>query len=353
MTAAPNGARPVAIAVDGGGSKTDVVATGLDGSLLAHARGGGSNPQVFGLEAAVATVGALVAEVRSAIGPHEVRTVGIYLAGLDLPAEVTAFQEGVAGAGWAAGMPADRVLIENDLFALLRAGAAGRDAAAVVCGTGINAVARRSDGATARFPALGPISGDWGGGGSLGMQALWHAARSEDGRGPKSVLEQLVPRRFGCSTVMEVVEGLHFGRLSSRTIAHLTPLLFEAARAGDAVARADVGRQAEEIVTMAATALRRLDLLGAPVQIVLGGGVLAAAEPLLLDPVRSGLAAVAPRSTVHLVMVPPIVGAVLLVLESLSAPPDALETARADLAGLFESGAAAAHYPEGDRRLVR
>jgi N-acetylglucosamine kinase-like BadF-type ATPase len=353
MTASPDGPRPVAIAVDGGGSKTDVVAIDLDGSLLAHARGAGTNPQVFGLDSALATVGALVAEVRSAIGPHEVRKVDIYLAGLDLPAEITAFQEGVAGAGWAADVTADRVLIENDLFALLRAGAAGRDAVAVVCGTGINAVGRRSDGATARFPALGPISGDWGGGGSLGMQALWHAVRSEDGRGPASVLEQLVARHFGCSSVMEVVEGLHFGRLSTRSIAHLTPLLFEAARAGDPLARADIERQAEEIVTMAATALRRLDLLTEPVQIVLGGGVLAAAEPLLLDPVQAGLAAAAPRSAVHLVTVPPIVGAVLLVLESLSAPSEALEIARADLAGLFESGAAAARYPEGDRQLVR
>ncbi|MDQ1512551.1 MAG: hypothetical protein QOC59_393 [Microbacteriaceae bacterium] len=345
-------ATPVAIAVDGGGSKTDVVAVGPDGSVLGHARGPGSNPQVFGLEAAVAVVGALVTEVRRSVGPHELRKVDVYLAGLDLPAEIEAFRNGVERADWADGMAGEPLVIENDLFALLRAGAAGRDAVAVVCGTGINAVGRRADGATARFPALGPISGDWGGGGSLGMQALWHAARSEDGRGPRSVLQDLVPPAFGCTTVMEVVEGLHFGRLSQRSIAHLTPLVFEAARAGDPLARGEIAHQAEEIVTMAATALRRLGLLGSPVPVVLGGGVLAANEPMLLDPVRHGLADVAPHSVVELVTVPPIVGAVLLVLESLAAPEDALARARAQVIELYVSGGVAARYEEGGRQPV-
>ncbi|MFC7586672.1 hypothetical protein ACFQYP_25240 [Nonomuraea antimicrobica] len=34
----------------------------------------------------------------------------------------------------------------------------------------------------ARFPALGRISGDWGGGQGLAEEALWHAIRAEDGR---------------------------------------------------------------------------------------------------------------------------------------------------------------------------
>ena len=77
-------------------------------------------------------------------------------------------------------------MLDNDLFALLEAGTDSPDAVAVVCGTGVNAVGRAADGRTVRFPALGSISGDWGGGGQLGMQALSHAARAVDGRGPRS-----------------------------------------------------------------------------------------------------------------------------------------------------------------------
>jgi N-acetylglucosamine kinase-like BadF-type ATPase len=342
----------IGIAVDGGGSKTDVIAVGADGTVLAHSRGRGSNPQVFGLDAAAAVVFGLISDVRAKAGPHRLGRVSIYLAGMDLPAEIAAFRNRAEREAAVGGLTGD-LEVENDLFALLRAGAASPDAIAVVCGTGINAVGRRADGATARFPSLGSISGDWGGGGTLGMQALWHAARSADGRGPKSVLESLVPAAFAVSTVMEVIEGLHFGRIPHRSIAHLTPLLFAAARAGDQPALAEIERQAAEIVTMAATAMRRLGLLAAAPAVVLGGGVLAANDPLLLGPVRSGLAAVAPGATVDLVTVPPVVGAVLLLLDGMGAASGSLERAREDVTRLFEAGRAAASYEDSPALLGR
>lgn len=326
---AVNGATELAIAVDGGGSKTDVVALDREGRVVAAARGGGSNPQVTGLAASVALVGALVDQVRAEAGPHRLVRLGLYLAGFDLPAELAAYRAALADTTWASGVPDDAIVLDNDLFALLEAGTDSPDAVAVVCGTGINAVGRAADGRTARFPALGMISGDWGGGGQLGAQALWHAARAVDGRGPRSVLERLVPEALGVATVMDVIEGVHFGRIPERRIAELSPLLFAAARAGEARALADIARQADEIVVLARTALARLDLLQSAVPVVLGGGVLAAAEPLLLDGIRTGLARVAPAATLELVTSPPIVGAVALVLDALRAGPEAAARARA------------------------
>ncbi len=324
MTGAPE----IAIAVDGGGSKTDVVALDGDGAVLAHARGRGSNPQVTGLPAAMTVIGEAVTRVREEVGRHRLVRLGLYLAGLDLPAEIAAFRDALAGEDWAAGVPDDAVVTDYDLSALLEAGTDSPDAVAVVCGTGINAVGRAADGRAARFPALGMISGDWGGGGQLGMQALWHAARAEDGREPPSLLTRLVPELFGLSTVREVTEGLHFGRIPQRRIAELSPLLFTAARAGEALALADVAQQADEILLLATTALRRLDLLDAAVPVVLGGGVLAAGDPLLLDPIRDGLAVRAPRAHLELVTAPPIVGAAALVLRASGAAADVVARAR-------------------------
>jgi N-acetylglucosamine kinase-like BadF-type ATPase len=348
---APSAGPDVAIAVDGGGSKTDVLAVRADGAVLAHSRGPGSNPQLVGLEAAAEVVFGLIEDVRTAAGPHRLIRVGTYLAGMDLPAESTAFRARAEQEPSVADLAPGALVVENDLFALLRAGATRPDAVAVVCGTGINAVGRRADGATARFPALGTISGDWGGGGTLGMQALWHAARSADGRGPKSVLESLVPAAFDLSDVMEVIEGLHFGRIPERSIAHLTPVLFTAARRGDEPALAEIARQADEIVNMAETALRRLDLLHAAPAVVLGGGVLAANDPLLLDPVRSRLSALAPRATIDLVTAPPVLGAVLLLLEAMDSTSTALVRAREDVTALFAPGRGAAGY-EGASALA-
>ena len=55
---------------------------------------------------------------------------------------------------------------------------------------------------------------------------------------------------------------------------------------------------------MALTAIRRLGLAGAAVPVVLGGSLLAAADPLLTGLVTAGLAAGAPAAVPRIVDVP-------------------------------------------------
>ncbi|HYF72511.1 MAG TPA: ATPase, partial [Nocardioides sp.] len=107
-----------------------------------------------------------------------------------------------------------------------------------------------------------------------------------------------------------------------------TPVLFEAARAGDAVAVSVVLRQAEEIVALAVSVLRRLDLLEERVDVVLGGGILTGGHALLLDAVRDGLGAAAPQAVPVVVTAPPVLGAALLGLDRVGAPPAAHQRLR-------------------------
>ncbi|MBN9189082.1 MAG: N-acetylglucosamine kinase [Microbacterium sp.] len=311
-----------AIAIDGGGGKTDALAVDASGAVLARARAGGSSPQILGLDRALGVVDGLVGALIAQLGAAPVR-VHCYLSGVDLPEEYAAFRAAAAAASWA---PADAeaLVIENDLFALLRAGTDEPDAAAVVCGTGINAIGVRRDGRVVRFPALGAISGDWGGGWQLGEQALWHAARAVDGRGPETVLTGAVPVALGLGSVDDVIRALHFGRLPMAALSAVAPAVFAAASEGDAVAAGLVDRQAEEIVALAAAALRRLDLLGARVPVVLGGGVVAGGDERLMRGIRQGLAEHAPHARPVVVDAPPVVGAALLAAAALGAAPDAL-----------------------------
>ncbi|MET4781681.1 BadF/BadG/BcrA/BcrD ATPase family protein [Glaciihabitans sp. UYNi722] len=319
------------VAVDGGGSKTDAVAVDLDGHVLAHARGPASNPQTQGLAPAVAVVDALIAEVLEATA-RPLAKVGVFLAGLDLEAEVTAFRAAVADLPWAS---AGTVVFDNDMLALLRSGTTEANAVAVVCGTGINAIGVRADGTTARFPAVGLISGDWGGGSQLGEQALWYAARAVDGRGDPTVFTGTVPSHFDLPDVRAVTEAFHFGRLPYSALATLSPVVLEAADGGDAVALGILDRQAQEIVALARAAITRLDLLDTPVPVVLGGGVLAAGNARLLSLVENGLAEVAPLAHISLVRERPIVGAALLTLEAAGASAEHEDAARAALASTF------------------
>jgi N-acetylglucosamine kinase-like BadF-type ATPase len=264
------------------------------------------------------------ATVLEATGSAEVTQSNVYLSGLDLDTEVDAYATALFRVSW----NGPGTVVANDLWALLRAGTESPDAVAVICGTGINAVGVRADGATARFAALGPISGDWGGGSGLGEEALWHAARAEDRRGPETLLREVVLRGMGVGSIAELTEQLHFGTRSLTDLAVLSPGVFDAARRGDEVAGAIVDRQADEVVAFARASLIRLDLLDSDVPVVLGGGVIRAADERMMSRIGERLAADAPKARIVLVSAPPIVGAGLLALESAGASRAALDRAR-------------------------
>jgi N-acetylglucosamine kinase-like BadF-type ATPase len=316
---------PVVIAIDGGGSKTDVVAVQTTGEVIARRTGPGSPPHVLGIAESVSVVEVLTAEVVAEAGSRPIAHAGVFLSGLDLPSEVEAYAAALGGTSVLGGAPS--IDLRNDIYAVLRAGTDERDAAAVVCGTGINAVGVRADGTEIRFAALGDISGDWGGGWHLGREALWHAARAADGRGPATALQKSVPIAFGLTEVGALTEALHLRSLDTSDLSRLSPLVFDAAVADDVVALGIVDRQADEIVLLAVTALERLELLAGSVPVVLGGGVIAG-QPSLVDRVASRLQEQAPRARLILPAARPIVGAVCLALEHIGASPEAIALAR-------------------------
>lgn len=326
--------RPAVLAVDAGNSKTDAALIAADGTVLGTGRSGGFQPQRTGVEAAVDVLGQAVAEAAEAAalplpdpGAPYADQVSACLANADLPVEERQLADAIGARGWGAG-----TRVFNDTFAILRAGLRGGEPSrgvAVVCGAGINCVGVLPDGRTARFPALGQISGDWGGGSGLAREALWWAARAEDGRGGPTELAAALPGHFGLGSMTGLVEALHLGTLAQRRIHELVPVLFAVAAAGDPVASAIVERQADEVVALASVALARLDLLEEEVPVLLGGGVLTAGHTQLNGRIAAGLARRAPRARVSVVAAAPVLGAGLLGLDTLGALPGAQGKLRA------------------------
>jgi len=317
------------LAVDAGNSKTDVALVSSDGAVLGTARGGGFEPQIVGASAAVAGLEPLVVAAAASAGLSVgdvplVEQVSACLANADLPIEEERLAAAFESHGWGRS-----VYVTNDTFALLRAGVDEPRGVAVVCGAGINCAGLLPDGRTARFPALGKLTGDWGGGQQLAEEAFWAAARADDGRGPATALATALPAHFGVASFTELVEGLHLGDIPGVRQLEAGPVLFQVAAAGDAVAIDVVRQQAEEIVSMAVVALRRLELLDEPVPVVLGGGVLTAGHALLLESVVRLLRDAAPKAEPRVIDVPHVVGAALLGLDHTSAPPSAHEALRA------------------------
>ena len=194
----------------------------------------------------------------------------------------------------------------------------------------MNCVGVSPGGQHVRFPALGDITGDWGGGYDVGLAAVGAAARSEDGRGPTSVLEQLVPAHFGVGTPLELARAIHEGRVSRRRAIELAPIVMSAAAVDDA-ARAIVDRLVREVVAFARAAAERLGLHQA--EVLVGGGLMRSAEDAVVAQIAAGLP---PGLTVHRTSAPPIVGAALLAFDTLGADRDIQLQARRQLVDAVE-----------------
>ncbi len=226
--------------------------------------------------------------------------------------------------------------VENDAFAPVRAGSDRGWGVGVICGAGVNAAGITPDGRRARLAALGDISGDWGGGGDIGMAALAAAVRARDGRGPRTRLESLVPAHFGLARPIDVTNAIEYGRLAGSRLRELSPVVFEVAAGGDAVARSILDRLADEIATMALAIIRRLHLARRDVDVVLAGGVFKARDAAFEARIASGIHSGAPLARLHRLDAPPVLGTALLGLDRLpglsaAAQRDATARARATL----------------------
>jgi len=315
------------LAIDAGNSKTDVAVIGADGTVLGHARGGGFQPPVVGVDVAVDALGTAVLAAFAQAGVVGVEHVSACLANADLPVEERELAGALVARGWGR-----TVEVRNDTFAILRAGVDEPRGVAVVCGAGINCVGMRPDGATARFPAIGRMSGDWGGGSGLAEEAMWFAARAEDGRGEPTELARTLPGHFGLDSVYALIEALHLGHIPFGRRHELTPVLFATGAAGDRIARGLVERQGDEVVAMISVALTRLGLLEEETPVVLGGSVLAARHPALDDRIAELLSVRAPKAVVRVVSAPPVLGAALLGLDHTGAAREAHDRLRAQYA---------------------
>ena len=303
------------LAVDGGNSKTDVALVAEGGRLLGAIRGPTISHQAVGLEEGMARLERLAGEVgASREVPADVGVLA--LAGADYPSDVRLLHRAIARLGLARD-----VTVVNDTIGALRAGSRRPWGVAVICGQGVNGAAIAPDGRTFRFDGVGDISGDWGGGTSVGQAGHAAAVRARDGRGPRTTLEWLVPRHFGYASPGALVRALYTGRVAEERLGELSPIVFEAAVAGDDVARGIVDRLADELVAMATALIRRLRLTRLDPDVVLAGSVFRAEDPAFHSRVRDGVLAVAPAARIVRLVAPPVLGSALLGLEQLRGGP--------------------------------
>lgn len=308
------------LAVDSGNTKIDVALVAADGSVLGAARGRGCS---FAPGAEGESMTALTAVLESACERAEVAygqrpladVAALCLAGADLPVDDRRLRRALAPLHLGR-----QFVVRNDTFAVLRAGSRRPWGIGVVCGTGLNCAGIAPSGRTVRFWAMGDLSGDPGGGGWMGLEALKAAIRGRDLRDPPTRLERDVPGHFGLRTPFAVMQAIHTGAIGYNRLSELAPVVFRAAAAGDTVAHRIGERLADEVAAMVVSAARRLHLVRSDVEVALGGAILRGGHEAFLRRIADRVHERVPGARLSPISSPPVVGAGLIGLDLAGAP---------------------------------
>jgi glucosamine kinase len=301
------------LGIDAGGTKTVCLLADELGRVVSEARGAGANLQASG-ELGVEKV--VHAVMETALGDRDLQPAAICLgiAGVDRESDAAAVRGIMRRIGFKT-----RTLVVNDALIALVAGAGDAPGIVIVAGTGSIAYGRDGAGRAARAGGWGYVLGDEGGGFWIGRAALNAVVRQFDGRGPQTMLTEMVLTAMELGSPTDLIHAVYAGGLHRYAIAGMVPVVQRAAEAGDAVAGDIIARAGIELSAAAASVITRLEMRGEAFPTLLAGGVFRGV-PALVDHVVSRLAEVAPRSEVRLLDAEPAIGAVRLALAAARGP---------------------------------
>ena len=330
-SSAPRTAHGLIVGVDGGNSKTDILLADTSGKLLAWVRVSGSNPQGIGLLPAAALLrsGIDAALARAKRGGERPASVALCMAGIDTPRDAKAVRGALAGRG--STRIADHLSTRNDSEAGLRVATTDGVGIAIVGGAGVNAIGVNEKGKTARFAALGDISGDFGGGGGLSVAALGAAVRAVEGRGPRTSLGRAILRTTGFPSLRALLDAVLEDRVPHGGIGTLGRVLLEESERGDRVAREIETLMIDHAVAYAVAAQRRAPSRRKRIPIVLIGSTILSSLPGYRSRLYAALIAAIPNAEMRPLREPPALGALLYALDESGAGPAARTRAEASL----------------------
>lgn len=289
--------------IDGGGTKTTVIAASAQGETLDSRVFGPFNLNSVGAE----RFAALLDEICAWLNDHgHCEALCIGSAGISNQEMSRLVSEGMQRGG------IENWKLVGDQVIALNGALEGRPGIALIAGTGSICFGKSAGGEFARSGGWGHLIGDEGSGYALGRDALSAVARAWDGWGEKTLLSDLLSSEMGLDDQKKIISYTYGGDKSR--IAALSRLVEQAAARDDAVALGILRTNAVLMTRLVAAVANRLRL-EAPEVAMLGG--LLEHETMLRAQFQAEMAAQHPEMRCVLPHRDAAAGAVMLAQEML------------------------------------
>lgn len=282
------------IAIDSGGTKTDAVLFDETGHICKRSLTRGCNSMDIGLENAKSHLLSVVKELVDSIPNHEKLTA------LYSGVAATDYYNGEIGKYVQSFYPDISMRFEDDAVNLISGTVGHINACAIVCGTGSSLYAR-IDGKIIHLGGWGYLIDTGGSGYSLGRDALYECFRYCDGRGPKTLMYDLIKEQMGIAPENNI-PGIYSG--GRPYIASFANVVFSARKKGDPIAERVFQKN---VYSLAELTFAVEKWFGDTYKCVLGGGIFSAFPEYAEELKRQ----CSPLAELIRATVPPILGGVI------------------------------------------
>jgi N-acetylglucosamine kinase-like BadF-type ATPase len=214
------------LAIDAGGTKTDLLWAQADGQVLAHIQGQGLN-----IATQPPTTWQLILEELFQSARVDRMSISITCAGVagyTLPDRRERFDHLLQEM-----LPRARVVVLPDYAIALEGATGGSLGVLVIAGTGSIACGRDREGRLMRAGGWGYLLGDEGSGFWIGREALRAALAAKEGWGEPTLLTEMLAQALGTADAGEWLSALYRSQNPQSLLAQLAPLVAEAAERGD------------------------------------------------------------------------------------------------------------------------
>lgn len=226
------------IAVDGGGSKSEFLLFNSGGDILRRSVLAGTNPNLCGVNATISILRSGIDEMLR-IKPN-VKGIFIGSAG---------FSSGngkQVKAGLQEIYPKLKIKCASDMCNAVTSVVENGSCIASICGTGGIVFTYDKGEITRVGGGYGGLFEKTGSGYDIGKQAICIALEERDGTGPKSLITELVEKKAG-GPVFQHIHEIYRQQFIYSYIASFAPLVFEAYKQGDEIAKNILNENAERL----------------------------------------------------------------------------------------------------------
>ena len=314
--------KEIILAIDGGGTKTDLAAGDINGNIGFLVSGPSTNlksrPAVKVKEDLFRMLDSLFRNM--AVSSSDIAGVSVAAAGGDRPEDQAKWEE------WfhQYGIRPKTITVMNDCLAPLAAATKKREGLVLIAGTGSISYYFKKNGETIRAGGWGYLLGDEGSGYDIGNKALRRVLKEHDGRRKAGgALSLPVLEHFGLENPMELITHIYEASYPREAIAGLGRVVIELASSGNKDAL-ELMMEAIHELEMLLSAIHAKDEESKNSSLVISGGLFQ--SPFFKRAFESSIKGTRAVQTIVHSDYPPVIGAYICALVELFGDiPDKVE----------------------------